>query len=80
MKIRKALNDYANAMKLGNTRTLPHLFRSADIRLSFDKEHIGNLVGLVKDAIGAFCLTLLSDSFRCDCKYGLTFWKIWAVN
>ena len=47
----KALNDYANAMKLGNTRTLPHLFRSADIRLSFDKEHIGNLVGLVKRSL-----------------------------
>ena len=47
----KALNDYANAMKLGNTRTLPHLFRSADIRLSFDKEHIGNLVGLVKKSL-----------------------------
>ena len=47
----KALNDYANAMKLGNTRTLPHLFQSADIRLSFDKEHIGNLVGLVKRSL-----------------------------
>ena len=47
----KALNDYANAMKLGNTRTLPRLFQSADIRLSFDKEHIGNLVGLVKRSL-----------------------------
>ena len=47
----KALEDYANAMKLGNTRTLPHLFESADIKLSFDKEHVGNLISSVKKSL-----------------------------
>jgi len=47
----KALNDYANAMKLGNTRTLPHLFESADIELSFDERHIGSLVSSVRNSL-----------------------------
>ena len=47
----KALEYYANAMKLGNTRTLPHLFESADIKLSFDKEHVGNLISSVKKSL-----------------------------
>ena len=47
----KALNDYANAMKLGNTRTLPHLFESADIELSFDERHIGNLISSVRNSL-----------------------------
>tara|TARA_B100001113_G_scaffold353853_1_gene360610 strand:+ start:766 stop:2469 length:1704 start_codon:yes stop_codon:yes gene_type:complete len=47
----KALNDYATAMKLGNTRTLPHLFESADIKLSFDESHIGNLINSVRKSL-----------------------------
>lgn len=47
----KALEDYANAMKLGNTRTLPHLFESANIKLSFEKEHVGNLISSVKKSL-----------------------------
>ena len=47
----KALNDYANAMKLGNTRTLPRLFESADIDFSFDEGHIGNLVSSVRKSL-----------------------------
>ena len=40
----KALDDYANAMKLGNTRTLPELFSSADLKLGFDEGHFLSLM------------------------------------
>ena len=31
--------------------TLPHLFESADIELSFDEGHIGNLVSSVRKSL-----------------------------
>ena len=48
-----ALTDYKNAMILGNTRNLPDLFEAADIKLSFDEEHIGSLVNHVNSALEA---------------------------
>ena len=48
-----ALSDYKNAMILGNTRNLPDLFEAADIKLSFDEEHIGSLVNHVNSALEA---------------------------
>ena len=48
-----ALSDYKKAMMLGNTRTLPDLFEAADIKLSFDEEHIGRLVNHVSSALEA---------------------------
>ena len=48
-----ALSDYKKAMMLGNTRNLPDLFEAADIKLSFDEEHIGSLVNHVNSALEA---------------------------
>ena len=48
-----ALSDYKKAMMLGNTRNLPDLFEAADIKLSFDEEHIGRLVNHVSSALEA---------------------------
>lgn len=47
----KALDDYANAMSLGNTKTLPELFSAADIKLGFDEGHFLSLLGAVETAL-----------------------------
>ena len=47
----KALDDYANAMSLGNTRTLPDLFSAADLNLGFDEGHFLSLLGTVEEAL-----------------------------
>ena len=47
----KALDDYANAMSLGNTRTLPELFSAADLELGFDEGHFMSLLGTVETAL-----------------------------
>jgi len=47
----KALDDYANAMKLGNTRTLPELFSAADLKLGFDEEHFLSLMDSVESSL-----------------------------
>ena len=47
----KALDDYANAMTLGNTRTLPELFSAADLELGFNEGHFMSLMGTVEAAL-----------------------------
>jgi len=47
----KALDDYANAMSLGNTRTLPELFAAADLELGFNEGHFMSLMGTVETAL-----------------------------
>ena len=47
----KALDDYANAMSLGNTRTLPDLFSAADLELGFSEGHFMSLMGTVETAL-----------------------------
>jgi len=47
----KALDDYANAMSLGNTRTLPELFSAADLELGFDEGHFMSLLETVETAL-----------------------------
>ncbi len=47
----KALDDYANAMSLGNTKTLPDLFGAADLKLGFNEEHFLSLLGIVESAL-----------------------------
>ena len=47
----KALDDYANAMTLGNTRTLPELFSAADLELGFNEVHFMSLMGTVETAL-----------------------------
>ncbi|HJM18306.1 MAG TPA: M3 family oligoendopeptidase [Candidatus Thalassarchaeaceae archaeon] len=47
----KALEDYENAMRLGNTVTLPDLFSAADLKLGFDEGHFLSLMGDVEDVL-----------------------------
>lgn len=47
----KALNDYSNAMKLGNTKTLPDLFEAAELKLGFDEKHLNSLINEVEIAM-----------------------------
>tara|TARA_B100001142_G_scaffold47204_2_gene43930 strand:+ start:34138 stop:35865 length:1728 start_codon:yes stop_codon:yes gene_type:complete len=47
----KALSDYSNAMRLGNTKTLPELFTAADIKLGFDERHLSSLIQEVRTAM-----------------------------
>ena len=47
----KALDDYAKAMTLGNTKTLPDLFSAADLKLEFSESHFQTLMGSVEEAL-----------------------------
>jgi len=47
----KALKDYQNAMKLGNTKILPELFAAAELKLGFDEKHVDSLINEVKTAM-----------------------------
>ena len=47
----KALKDYENAMKLGNTKILPELFAAAELKLEFDEKHVDSLINEVKTAM-----------------------------
>tara|TARA_B110000495_G_C23032880_1_gene615783 strand:+ start:1037 stop:2740 length:1704 start_codon:yes stop_codon:yes gene_type:complete len=47
----KALKSYSNAMKLGNTKTLPDLFAAAELKLGFDEEHLYSLINEVEIAM-----------------------------
>ena len=47
----KALKDYENAMKLGNTKILPELFAAAELKLGFDEKHVDSLINEVKIAM-----------------------------
>jgi oligoendopeptidase F len=48
---KKALENYSNAMKLGNTKTLPDLFAAAELKLGFDEEHLYSLINEVETAM-----------------------------
>ena len=47
----KALDDYASAMTLGNTRPLPELFSAAGLKLGFDEGHVSSLLDEVDEAL-----------------------------
>lgn len=47
----KALDDYRNSMKLGNTRSLPELFEAADLELRFDEGHVSSLIDTIEIAL-----------------------------
>ncbi len=47
----KALDDYRNSMKLGNTRSLPELFEAADLELRFDEGHVSSLIDTIETAL-----------------------------
>jgi oligoendopeptidase F len=51
----QALGNYVNALSLGNTRTLPELYKAAGIRFDFSPAYVKELADFVKnemDAIG----------------------------
>ena len=48
---KKALNDYKDSMKLGNTKTLPELFEAADLDFRFDESHVSSLIDTVEIAL-----------------------------
>ena len=47
----KALEDYAKAMTLGNTKSLPELFSAAGLKLGFDEGHFSSLLEEVDSAL-----------------------------
>ena len=47
----KALDDYASAMTLGNTRPLPELLSAAGLKLGFDEGHVSSLFDEVDEAL-----------------------------
>lgn len=44
----KALNDYENALKLGYSKPIPEIYKSAGIEFNFNKEYISELMQFVK--------------------------------
>ncbi len=48
---KKALQNYSNAMELGNTKTLPDLFTAAELKLGFDEEHLSSLINELETAM-----------------------------
>jgi oligoendopeptidase F len=47
----EAVAAYRRALALGSTRSLPELYAAANIRLAFDRETIGELVGMVEEEL-----------------------------
>lgn len=43
----KALEDYKEALKLGNTRSIPEVYRTAGIKFDFSKEYVSELAKFV---------------------------------
>ncbi|MCF6183250.1 MAG: M3 family oligoendopeptidase [Bacteroidales bacterium] len=44
----KALDDYENALKLGYSKSIPEIYKTAGIEFNFDKEYISELMDFVK--------------------------------
>jgi oligoendopeptidase F len=44
----KGLQDYLSALKLGNLRTIPEIYRAAGIRFDFSRTYIRELMAFVK--------------------------------
>lgn len=47
----KALNDYENALKLGYSKTIPEIYKTAGIEFNFSKEYIGELMDFVNEEL-----------------------------
>ncbi|MCG8310007.1 MAG: M3 family oligoendopeptidase [Cytophagales bacterium] len=45
---KKGLEGYLAALKLGNTRSIPQIYRAADIEFNFSREYISELISFVK--------------------------------
>jgi oligoendopeptidase F len=47
----KALTDYENALKLGYTKTIPEIYKTAGIEFNFSKEYIRELMAFVQQEL-----------------------------
>jgi oligoendopeptidase F len=47
----RAVAQYREALALGNTRSLPELYRAAGVEFTFDVDRIGELVALVESEL-----------------------------
>jgi oligoendopeptidase F len=50
-KGREGLDAYKNALKLGNTRSIPEIYQEAGVEFAFDPEHVAALMDKVQQAI-----------------------------
>jgi oligoendopeptidase F len=48
---RKGLDGYLSALKLGNTRSIPEIYKAAGIEFNFGKAYIAELIDFVKDEL-----------------------------
>jgi oligoendopeptidase F len=47
----KALRNYMDALKLGQTKTIPEIYKTANIQFNFSKEYVKELVDFVKEEL-----------------------------
>ncbi|WP_339044075.1 M3 family oligoendopeptidase [Cardinium endosymbiont of Tipula unca] len=47
---KNAIDDYINALKLGNTESMRTIYQAAGVRLDFSREHIRSLAQFVREA------------------------------
>lgn len=48
---RKGLEGYRNALKLGNLRSIPEIYKAADIQFDFSKQYIKELMDFVREEL-----------------------------
>lgn len=46
---KNAINDYLNALKLGNTESMPTIYQTAGVRFDFSRAHIRSLAQFVRE-------------------------------
>ena len=49
--VEKALENYAQSMKLGGSKALPELFNAAELEFSFDPETVRHLIDAVQEKL-----------------------------
>jgi oligoendopeptidase F len=47
----EGLQGYMTALKLGNLRTIPEIYKAAGIKFDFSKEYIRELMGFVREEL-----------------------------
>ncbi|MBS1681849.1 MAG: M3 family oligoendopeptidase [Bacteroidetes bacterium] len=47
----KGLEFYQNALRLGNTKTIPEIYKAAGIKFDFSRSYISELMGFVKEEL-----------------------------
>jgi len=50
---KQGLNGYLNALKLGNLRTIPEIYRAAGIKFDFSKSYIRELMSFVREELSS---------------------------